>query len=712
MADAGACGPKSLRSASDGSSCGAGRVPSPRGVVVVAKSCSPLRLPPGRHQPPPTVPPLAVPVEPPPPPPPSSAPAHGTREKLRWKQGAVIGDGQLGKVYLGLNENTGQLLAVKAIEHLDPSKSLRLHQEMKALRQLRHPNLVSYIRCERMERSANLFLEYIPGSSLLALCAQTGGLRERTVASHARQIVAGLAHLHGRGIAHGDLKAANVMVSISGDLRLADFGLSALLKDRGKKLGEDGTIYWQAPEVASGEPASARSDVWSLGCTIVEILTAKRPFSHTAPTAAAFRECLVAGTVRLGLPSDVAASQACQSFLHDCCLQRAAGDRGDSLVLCHHPFLQEAVFSEVSGDWTLEGEVLPVYSALGFSEKQPAAPVRPWTGASLNSRSLHSDIDASFSSSPGTATGSYVVHSAQKPMPRSSATPPPAAAPAHECVCMAHDAAGDSTCPECSGGPPAADGGGIGGGGAAADRRGKCPPLKARRVGSHGRTLAGAASFGGGHPRAGGASACDRVGPRDGSESVSLSASVSCAGDLVRVSSRANKGALTEDQLRFAQLLATGCLSLVDVGALELDDLETETTVSVRVPNRVPGAASFTSSFSNLQRQNSDFADGSSPQLAAPIIAALHMADSAHQVNETVLALLRKQMEQADGMPSCVVESISDDEKPPEPVHLEDSTYTCGKYVFSRMTMVLLACVICLCTIIVTLAVVLLVSKL
>lgn len=93
----------------------------------------------------------------------------------------------------------------------------------------------------------------------------------------------GLAYLHGQGVVHRDIKGANILSDKHGNLKLADFGLAANLKDSPREDERDtvGTPYWMAPEIITmQDDLSTACDVWSLGCTVIELLTGKPPYSH------------------------------------------------------------------------------------------------------------------------------------------------------------------------------------------------------------------------------------------------------------------------------------------------------------------------------------------------------------------------------------------------------------------------------------------------
>ena len=166
----------------------------------------------------------------------------GGRAVLRWQRGQVLGRGAYGTVYLGLNLDTGELLAVKQMELLSAalpaaaaSRELAaVEAEVALLARLSHPNVVSYLGTHREEAAGengsctlSVFLEYASGGSLKQLVERFGpltGPTEPTLRAWLRQVLLGLEYLHRHGYAHRDLKPANVLLGADGTAKLSDFG--------------------------------------------------------------------------------------------------------------------------------------------------------------------------------------------------------------------------------------------------------------------------------------------------------------------------------------------------------------------------------------------------------------------------------------------------------------------------------------------------------
>lgn len=229
---------------------------------------------------------------------------------VSWMQGALIGQGSFGSVFLALHAVTGELMAVKQVEvpsnsnsTLDKKKEnmvAALKREIDLLRDLQHDNIVQYLGSNSDAEHFNIFLEYVPGGSVAAMLNSYGSLQEPLIRNFVRQILAGLSYLHGRDIIHRDIKGANVLVDNKGNIKISDFGISkrveasALLAPQ-KNGGHmhrpslQGSVFWMAPEVVKQTSYTRKADIWSLGCLIVEMFTGTHPFPNCSQLQAIFQ---------------------------------------------------------------------------------------------------------------------------------------------------------------------------------------------------------------------------------------------------------------------------------------------------------------------------------------------------------------------------------------------------------------------------------------
>ena len=242
-------------------------------------------------------------------------------------RGELIGKGTYGRVYLGINATTGDLLAIKHVE-VNPKvagqdkEKIRelvgsLDQEIDTMQHLEHPNIVQYLGCERREYAISIFLEYIPGGSIGSCLRKHGKFEESVVSSLTRQTLAGLAYLHSQGILHRDLKADNILLDTDGTCKISDFGIS---KRSDNIYGNDvtnnmqGSVFWMAPEVVrpQGQGYSAKVDIWSLGCVVLEMFAGRRPWSKEEAIGAIYK----LGSLNQAppIPDDVSSTISAKAF--------------------------------------------------------------------------------------------------------------------------------------------------------------------------------------------------------------------------------------------------------------------------------------------------------------------------------------------------------------------------------------------------------------
>ena len=242
------------------------------------------------------------------PPPPASAvpaPEHSVLQPtvpFSWTKGELIGVGAFGRVFSALNNETGELVAVKQVPFAkDEALAGRvaehvraLQAEVEVLRTLSHDNIVRYLGTETTDESLHIFLEYVPGGSIASLLSKFGAFPESVIRVYTAQLLRGLEYLHQRGFMHRDIKGANILIDKHGTVKLADFGASKRIEDlatvgSGSKSIR-GTPYWMAPEVIKQTGHGRPADIWSLACTVIEMATGKPPWSsYAAPVAAMFQ---------------------------------------------------------------------------------------------------------------------------------------------------------------------------------------------------------------------------------------------------------------------------------------------------------------------------------------------------------------------------------------------------------------------------------------
>jgi serine/threonine-protein kinase len=210
----------------------------------------------------------------------------------RYRIIGLLGRGGMGEVYRADDLTLGQSVALKFLPagfELKPGSLDRLLSEVRTARQVSHPNVCRVHDVGEAAGRRFISMEYIDGEDLSVLLRRIGRLPADKAIEIARQLCAGLAASHERGVMHRDLKPANIMLDGRGRVRITDFGLATALQAGGTEAGEvAGTPAYMAPEQLNGAPLSAQTDIYALGLVLFEIFTGKR--FHTVSSVAQLRE--------------------------------------------------------------------------------------------------------------------------------------------------------------------------------------------------------------------------------------------------------------------------------------------------------------------------------------------------------------------------------------------------------------------------------------
>ncbi|KAI4316747.1 hypothetical protein L6164_024695 [Bauhinia variegata] len=271
---------------------------------------------------------------------------YSLTNKGKWQKGQLIGRGTFGSVYHATNLETGASCAMKEVDIIpDDPKSAecikQLEQEVKILRQLNHPNIVQYYGSDIVGDHLYIYMEYVhPGSINKFVREHFGAMTESVVRNFTRHILSGLAYLHSTSTIHRDIKGANLLVDSSGIVKLADFGMAKILTVQSYDLSLKGSPYWMAPELMMAtikkdtNPSLAFAvDIWSLGCTIIEMLTGRPPWSEFEGPQAMFK------VLHKTPPIPETLSSEGKDFLQQCFLRNPA-ERPSAAKLLDHAFVR------------------------------------------------------------------------------------------------------------------------------------------------------------------------------------------------------------------------------------------------------------------------------------------------------------------------------------------------------------------------------------
>ncbi|KAJ7070151.1 hypothetical protein C8F01DRAFT_1115466 [Mycena amicta] len=254
-----------------------------------------------------------------------------------YQLGDSLGKGAFGQVYRALNWATGETVAVKEIQlsNIPKGELGEIMSEIDLLKNLNHANIVKYKGFVKTREYLYIILEFCENGSLHNISKRFGKFPENLVAVYISQVLEGLMYLHDQGVIHRDIKGANLLTNKDGTVKLADFGVAS-----NTTSVNDGAVvgspYWMAPEVIEQSGATTASDIWSVGCVVIELLEGHPPYHTLDPMPALFRivqdDCP---------PIPEGASPIVKDFLYHC-FQKDANLRISAKKLLRHPWMVAA----------------------------------------------------------------------------------------------------------------------------------------------------------------------------------------------------------------------------------------------------------------------------------------------------------------------------------------------------------------------------------
>jgi serine/threonine-protein kinase len=205
-----------------------------------------------------------------------------------------LGKGGMGKVYRALDKKLNEEVALKLVKPeiaSDERTVERFRNELRLARKISHRNVGRMYELMEYNGIHYITMEYIPGQDLRSLIRQTGKLTAETAVSIAKEICEGLGEAHRLGVVHRDLKPSNILIDKQGDAKILDFGIARSLKSKGITGTRMmiGTPEYMSPEQVDGEDIDHRSDIYSLGVILYEMLTGRVPFDGDTPLSVAYK---------------------------------------------------------------------------------------------------------------------------------------------------------------------------------------------------------------------------------------------------------------------------------------------------------------------------------------------------------------------------------------------------------------------------------------
>ncbi|HML49453.1 MAG TPA: protein kinase, partial [Clostridia bacterium] len=203
-----------------------------------------------------------------------------------------IGVGGMAYVYRALDRNTQKMVAVKILrEELtnDDEFVQRFEREARAASKMSHPNVVNLLDVGTEEDMRYIVIEYVSGRSLKEMIRESGGLRSEMAGQITVRILSALQHAHQNGIIHRDIKPQNILLDKEGVIKVLDFGIARIMNDAQVQERTIGSVHYFSPEQARGETADEKSDLYSVGVVLYEMLTGKIPFQGDSTVSVAMQ---------------------------------------------------------------------------------------------------------------------------------------------------------------------------------------------------------------------------------------------------------------------------------------------------------------------------------------------------------------------------------------------------------------------------------------
>lgn len=214
----------------------------------------------------------------------------------RYKIESTIGEGGMSRVWRAMDMNTGKAVAVKVLREEfreDETFVRRFEREAQAASRMTHPNIANLLDVGLEEDGTRyLVIEYVSGRTLKQFIQESGAIRPETAAQIIIRVLAAVQHAHQNGVIHRDIKPQNILIDKEGTVKVADFGIARVANAQTMSQDDEtvmGSVYYFSPEQAKGAAVDEKSDLYSVGVVLYEMLTGQVPFTGDTPVAIAMK---------------------------------------------------------------------------------------------------------------------------------------------------------------------------------------------------------------------------------------------------------------------------------------------------------------------------------------------------------------------------------------------------------------------------------------